>query len=158
METLIDISVRINKTQPPSGADSAALQNLATNTDLSIARAAKLLLGNHTPMTIPFGIAPSGNRKAPKPIYYDALVPEQAATITPNPANSYIDVSTYYTNISNAIFEIKDITGKVILQQAIEIKRLSQRINIEHLIPGAYMAIIRNDNKIMFNEKIIIVR
>jgi Secretion system C-terminal sorting domain len=92
------------------------------------------------------------------PIYYDPIVPDQKANIIPNPAQDYIDISTFFDNNIVTVLEIVDMTGKIVLVSNIKPNTIGQRIDIQHLLPGAYTTIIKSNNKILYNEKLIIAR
>ncbi len=78
---------------------------------------------------------------------------ENEWSIIPNPANEFITLSG--VGIEPVFIEVYDLNGKLILKKdAIA----GQSINVSSLAPSIYLCLIKKENKIIYAQKISIVR
>ena len=77
-------------------------------------------------------------------------------TLYPNPANSYIIITSQSGNYSNIKVEIYHASGILVK----EVKNISsnQKINLEDLHSGIYHVAVKQNNEYLYHEKLIIIR
>ena len=76
--------------------------------------------------------------------------------ITPNPANDFVNImlnEVVIENENNIKLSFYSISGSFISE--IVIDDITQLINIDHLMPGLYIAVLRNENEIFLRSKMI---
>jgi hypothetical protein len=78
-------------------------------------------------------------------------------SIYPNPANDILNIQ-YSTSMNNAVFQLIDMAGRIIIKEELNSKEDSKKIDISFLPSGIYSAIIVTGDKIQQVNKLAIVR
>ncbi len=76
-------------------------------------------------------------------------------TLYPNPASGTVQVK-YDLVVSNATVELYDLMGRLLSQKALVGAQGTATLNISTYVAGVYMVAIRNENQILYQQKLII--
>lgn len=74
-------------------------------------------------------------------------------SIYPNPTDGNIILTSSLTSYKNAVAEITDITGKILLQQ--EILSSQQILHTANLVSGSYNVSVKQDGVVIFREGLV---
>ena len=77
-------------------------------------------------------------------------------TLYPNPANSYIIITSQSGNYSNIKSEIYNASG--IIVKEMKVFSPNQKINLEDLPSGIYHVAVKQNNEYLYHEKLMIIR
>ncbi|WP_026979230.1 PKD domain-containing protein [Flavobacterium tegetincola] len=79
----------------------------------------------------------------------------KSCTLYPNPASGTVQVQ-YDLSVSNAVVELYDLTGRLLNQKALGSAQGTATLNISGFPAGVYIVAIRNENQILYQQKLII--
>ena len=74
--------------------------------------------------------------------------------ISPNPANEYCNVRLASKLNGNAIIQLFDITGRVVIEENINNKNETQ-LDLSNLVAGAYFIKVSNDGNVLCRNKLV---
>jgi hypothetical protein len=140
--------------------DSTILDSLARNSATASTYAKGIMhfvYGKTYPLPLPKYTA-NALRKAPKPIYYDVILPDQLISIQPNPASNIVNIINYDTKAVKLQIDIRDVAGKIIMQKTMDEYKTITALDISSIQAGTYILTITNNNKSLFNEKLVIIK
>jgi hypothetical protein len=86
-----------------------------------------------------------------------AQVKQLYTEITPNPASSFIHLFIQPVASNNFTVILADAAGKTVLTCPNVQPTITYTLDVSHLVPGAYLLTIKND-ELVHTEKIIIQR
>jgi hypothetical protein len=79
----------------------------------------------------------------------------KSCTLYPNPANGMVNLQ-YDLGLSSSTMEVYELTGRLITQKVLTTSKGSTQINLSTYAAGMYMVVVRNGNKILYQQKLII--
>ncbi|WP_157505148.1 T9SS type A sorting domain-containing protein [Flavobacterium tegetincola] len=79
----------------------------------------------------------------------------KSCTLYPNPASGTVQVQ-YDLGVSNATVELYDLMGRLLSQKALADAQGTATLNISNYSAGVYIVAIRNENQILYQQKLII--
>lgn len=77
-------------------------------------------------------------------------------TLSPNPTGTYFQITKNEVDASEYIVQIKDVSGRVILQTYNY--TLGDLIDIRNVAQGIYLVVISKPNEVMFTQKLVITK
>ena len=80
---------------------------------------------------------------------------KEIVNVYPNPASGTVQVQ-YDLGVSNATIDLYDITGRLLNQKALTDAQGTTVFDINNYTAGMYIVVIRNENHILFQQKLII--
>lgn len=81
---------------------------------------------------------------------------ESAIDIYPNPANSFINISSQLTNFENANAAIYSLAGVKVKE--INLNRPSQKMDVADVQQGLYTLVISNGDEYLYRDKLVILK
>ncbi|MEL6632278.1 MAG: T9SS type A sorting domain-containing protein [Bacteroidota bacterium] len=88
----------------------------------------------------------------------EALFAFSDVSVFPNPAANQVSISYDWALPVVAQLELRDMMGRVVASQEIQGQNGQVDLNVGEFAEGAYMLIIRNENQIIAQDKVLIVR
>ena len=79
----------------------------------------------------------------------------KSCKLYPNPASGSVQLQ-YDLGVSNATVELYELTGRLLAQQTLTESQGNSSINISSYSAGMYIVVVRTENKIMYQQKLII--
>ena len=77
-------------------------------------------------------------------------------TLSPNPTGTYFQITKNEVDVSEYTVQIKDVSGRVILQTYNY--TLGDLIDIRNVAQGIYLVVISKPNEVMFTQKLVITK
>ena len=138
-------------------SDVSALNTMAQKDGPVAVRAQALLVlndawGRVEPVYLPTESSGKSLTESPS----DAVVPTDYLELFPNPAVDYTTVS--YKSEGAGTFQLTDMSGRLVLQQAFEAGQDEQVLDIRELPSGSYLGTMYVDGKPLGSAKLSIVR
>ncbi len=78
--------------------------------------------------------------------------------VYPNPARFQLNVAYELTRAQQGVVELRDLMGRQVLAESFRGKEGRVQLNTLGLVPGTYVVVIRTDNAIIAQNKVLIAR
>ena len=78
-----------------------------------------------------------------------------SCTLYPNPAKGSVQLQ-YDLGVTNSTLEVYELTGRLITQQTLSTSQGTTTINTSNLATGMYIVLVRDENQILYQQKLVI--
>ena len=78
-----------------------------------------------------------------------------SCTLYPNPAKGSVQLQ-YDLGVANSTVEVYELTGRLITQQTLSTSQGTTTINTSNLATGMYIVLVRDENQILYQQKLVI--
>lgn len=79
----------------------------------------------------------------------------KSCILYPNPASGTVQLQ-YDLGVSNAAVELYELTGRLLTEQTLATSQGTANLNISSYSSGMYIVVVRNENTILYQQKLII--